>query len=239
VPPRPGGHDVTTASFKFRYAAAAFAGVLLAAIAVAVLFLVRHAGDAGALSAIAERASAERIEPESKARAQGIAAHAADSVADALRDGNVNGVAPRLQPFIDDSTVAAITVTARSGATLYSWRRAPAAAPGALSTQATAPVRTLVENIPGARTPETLASLSVLVEQAAPVARVGLAGRRRSGCASPVGWRSRWRRAARWPPRRWRGASPTTCSARSSLSSAAPSASARATTRARSRCAGW
>ncbi|HYB33178.1 MAG TPA: EAL domain-containing protein [Steroidobacteraceae bacterium] len=168
---------MTAASFKIRYAGAAFLLVLLAGVAVAVLFLVRHAGDARELAAMAERATRERTEPELRARAQSIAAHAADSVAGAVRAGDMRGVALRLQSFLDDNTVAGITVTARSGAPLFSWRRPAAAAPGALTTQATAPVRTLVENIPGAPTPETLADLSVLLAQAAPVTRVGLAGR--------------------------------------------------------------
>ena len=168
---------MTTASFKIRYAAAAFAGVLLAAVAVAMLVLVRQAGDAGALSTIAERAAAERIEPELDARAQRIAAHAADSIAGALRADDISGVTLRLQPFTDDHTVAAITVTAPSGKQLYSWRRAAAAAPGVLTARATAPVRTLVESIPGAATPETLATLSVQIEQAAPATEVGLAAR--------------------------------------------------------------
>jgi diguanylate cyclase (GGDEF)-like protein/PAS domain S-box-containing protein len=174
---------LTTASFKIRYAAAAFAGVLLAAAAVAVLFLVRETGDAGGLSAIAERAAGERIAPELDARARSIAAHAADSIAGALRAGDLSGVTLRLQPFTDGRTVAAITVTAPSGKSLYSWRRAAAAAPGALTARATAPVRTLVESFSGAATPETLATLGVQIEQAAPVTEVGLAARLEAAAA--------------------------------------------------------
>jgi diguanylate cyclase (GGDEF)-like protein/PAS domain S-box-containing protein len=168
---------VTAASFKFKYAGATFIVVLLAAVAVALLFLLRHSADTRSLSTLAEHAARERIDPELAARARSIAAHAADSIAGAVRAGDAGGVVRRLQPFIDDDTVAGLKVTSRSGQTLFEWHRGTATAPGALSTEASAPVRTLVENIPGAVTPETLANVTVALTQAAPVSGVGLAGR--------------------------------------------------------------
>jgi diguanylate cyclase (GGDEF)-like protein/PAS domain S-box-containing protein len=177
---------VTAASFKFKYAIASFVVVLLAALGVAVLFLLRDAADIRSLSAMAEAAARERIEPELEARAHSIATHAADAVAGALRAQDRAGVNRRLQPFTDDATVAAITITTRSGDTLFAWQRASAAAPGALSARASAPVRTFVESIPGAVTPETLADLSVVLEQAAPVPTAGLAGRLAAATADRI-----------------------------------------------------
>jgi diguanylate cyclase (GGDEF)-like protein/PAS domain S-box-containing protein len=168
---------VTAASFKLKYAGASFLVVLLAAAAIAALFLERHAADTRSLGALAEYDARERIDPELAARARSIAAHAADSIAGAVRAGDSSGVVRRLQPFMDDATVSAITVTARSGETLFEWHRGVAATPGALGTRAEAPVRTFVENIPGAVTPETLATLTIRLEQAAPVSAVPLAGR--------------------------------------------------------------
>ncbi|HKD54198.1 MAG TPA: EAL domain-containing protein [Steroidobacteraceae bacterium] len=165
---------MTAASFKFKYAGGTFFLVLLAAVGIAALFLMRHAGDTRSLSAMAENAARERIDPELAARARSIASHAADSVAGAVRARDSSGIQRRLQPFTDDTTVTDLTLTAGSGQTLFSWRRGTAAAPGALSATASAPVRTLAENIPGAVTPETLATLSVVLEQAAPVPSVGL-----------------------------------------------------------------
>jgi len=168
---------VTAASFKFKYAGATFLVVLLAAVAVAALFLVRHTADTRSLSSLAEHAARERIDPELAARARSVAAHAADSIAGTVRAGDAGGVVRRLQPFIDDNTVAALTVTSGSGQTLFEWHRGGDASPGVLTSEASAPVRTLVESIPGAVTPETLASVAVVLEQAAPVPSVGLAGR--------------------------------------------------------------
>jgi diguanylate cyclase (GGDEF)-like protein/PAS domain S-box-containing protein len=181
---------VTAATFKFKYAGAAFAVVVLAAAAVATVLLVRHQGDTRTLSALAERASLERIDPELQARAQSIAAHAADSIAGTVRAGDASGVVRRLQPFVDNPTVAAISVTTRSGKRIFNWRRSAGATVGALSSQVVVPVRTFVENIPGAATPETLATLTVVLEQAAPVPAVSLSGRLEA--ASAARWRLTW-----------------------------------------------
>jgi diguanylate cyclase (GGDEF)-like protein/PAS domain S-box-containing protein len=168
---------VTAATFKFKYSGAAFLVVVLAAAAVGTVLLVRHQADTDTLSVLAERAARERVDPELQARAQSIAAHAADSIAGAVRAGDGSGVVRRLQPFIDDATVAAVTVTGNSGQRIFHWQRSAGATPGALSAQVTAPVRTFVESFPGAVTPETLASLTVVLEQAAPVPGVTLGGR--------------------------------------------------------------
>jgi diguanylate cyclase (GGDEF)-like protein/PAS domain S-box-containing protein len=158
---------VTDGSYKLRYAGVTFIVVLLAALAVGVLLDLRHAADTRTLSTLAESAARERVDPELSARARSVADHAAESVAGAVRAQDAGGVQRRLQPFMDDSTVASLTLTARSGEVLYHWHRATAAPANVMSAQASAAVRTLAENIPGAVTPETLATLSVVVEQAA------------------------------------------------------------------------
>ena len=168
---------VTAASFRLKYAIASFLVVLLAAAAVAVLFMVRHAADARSLTALAEQAARERLAPELEARARTIAARGADAIAGAVRAGDADGIARKLQPFTDDATLAAVTVTGSGGRTLYSWHREAAAAPGSLTTAASARVTTLAENIPGAATPETLGTLTVALEQAAPVPGVSLRAR--------------------------------------------------------------
>jgi diguanylate cyclase (GGDEF)-like protein/PAS domain S-box-containing protein len=163
---------VTNANFKFKYAGGVFLVVVLAAAAVSGVLLIRHASDTRALSALAERASRESLDPELQARAQSIAAHIADSIAGAVRAGDVNGVARRLQPFTDDATLAEIDVTGSSGRRVFAWQRSTAPPPRALSVQVSAPVRAVVDGIP-----ETLGTVTVLLEQAAPVPEVSLAGR--------------------------------------------------------------
>src|SRR5256885_7352469 len=60
--PRRAWTYVTAATFKFKYAGAAFLVVVLAAAAVATVLLVRHQADTRTLSALAERAARERSE---------------------------------------------------------------------------------------------------------------------------------------------------------------------------------
>jgi diguanylate cyclase (GGDEF)-like protein/PAS domain S-box-containing protein len=168
---------VTAASFKLKYAASAFLVVLLAAFGVVALFLVRHDADTRNLGALAESAAVERVTPELQARAESLAAHAADSIAGAVRAGDNAGIVRRLQPFIDNETVSAINVTSSQGKLLYSWRRDEAPEAGALTVRASEPVRTFVENIPGAATPTTLATLTLDLEQAAPVSSLSVGGR--------------------------------------------------------------
>ena len=163
---------VTTANFKFRYAGGAFLVVVLAATAVSGVLALRHAADTRTLSLLAERTTRERLDPELQARAQSIAAHAADSIIGALRATDVNGMARRLQPFLDDATLSEISVTGSSGRRLFAWQRSAAPAPGALSAEVTAPVRAVIDGIP-----QTLGTVTVSLEQAAPVSAVSLAGR--------------------------------------------------------------
>src|SRR5271169_5875986 len=110
MPPAATSH-VTAASFKLKYAAIAFLLVLFAAAVVVALFLLRHDADTRTLGALAEQSARERVTPELQARAQSLAAHAADSIAGAVRAGDESGMVRRLQPFLDNSTVAAISVT--------------------------------------------------------------------------------------------------------------------------------
>jgi diguanylate cyclase (GGDEF)-like protein/PAS domain S-box-containing protein len=168
---------VTAASFKLRYAFTAFLVVLLAAAAVVSLFLVRHEADTHTLGALAEAAARARVTPELQGRAASLAAHAADSIAGAVRAGDSAGTLRRLQPFVDDPTVAALEVTDSAGRSLFRWQRPEAPPNGALTAQASVPVRTYVENIPGAATPATLATLTLRLQQAAPVAGASVGGR--------------------------------------------------------------
>src|SRR5262249_57639165 len=104
---------------KLKCGGGRFLRVLLAGLGVAALFLMRHDADTRSLSVLAENAARERIDPELAARANSIAAHAADSVAGAVRARDTSGIQRRLQPFTDDGTVAALTLTSGSGETLF------------------------------------------------------------------------------------------------------------------------
>ena len=169
---------VTAASFKFKYAAIAFLVVLLAAAAVVALFLVRHDSDTRTLGTLAEAAARERVTPELAARAQDLAVHAADSIAGAVRAGDASGMVRRLQPFVDNPSVAAITVTSTAGKPLFDYRRGEARPAGALSSAARRAGAYLRREHPGGGDP-------------------GDAGESHPG---------RWSRPRRWRRSRWAGA---------------------------------
>jgi diguanylate cyclase (GGDEF)-like protein/PAS domain S-box-containing protein len=167
---------MNAASFKLRYAGAAFLTALLSAAAVAALLILRYQAEASALSGLAEAAQREHVGAELQARAQSIAAHAAESVAGAVRAGDGAGIARRLQPFLEDPTVAAISVDNRLGGNLYTWERGTPPLRGAQGALVTVPVRLATESFPAAITPETLANLTLALEPAAPAATLPLRG---------------------------------------------------------------
>ncbi|MBV9621730.1 MAG: PAS domain-containing protein, partial [Gammaproteobacteria bacterium] len=182
---------MTAASFKLRYALAAFAVVLFAAAAVGALILLRQQAANHQLGALAEQATHASAQSELASRADSLAARAADSIAGAVRAGDSSGMVRRLQPFLDDPTVSELTISGLAGRELFRWQRAGAPDPGVLHAHASAPVRTYMESIPGAVTPSTLATLALDLEQPTPLGSVGgrleAAGAQRIGITALLG----------------------------------------------------
>lgn len=171
--PSCGARQVTAVRFKLRYALAAFATVLFAAAAVGALVLLRQQAAERQLGALAEQATQASAQSELEQRARTLAAHAGDSIAGAVRAGDASGMARRLQPFLDDGSVRALAVTSSAGRELFHWQRAGAAPSHPLRAHVAVPVRIYLESIPGAATPSTLATLTLDLEQPAPLAAVG------------------------------------------------------------------
>jgi len=167
---------VTAVSLKLKYASAAFVVVLLAVTIVTVMLAWQHDANTRRLGAEAENSVRERVAVELRARAAATASLAAESVLSAVRARDPGAIAHRLQPFADDPSVASITVTDTSGATLYLWRR-PVHTEGALQSEVTRPLRDMVESIPGAATPQTFGQIDLVVEQSSPAAAETLKGR--------------------------------------------------------------
>src|ERR1700722_7482570 len=175
---------MTAVGLKLKDATAAFVAVLLAMAAVTVLLVWQHDSDTRHLGAMAEDTARESLDVELRARASSTAAHAADSITNSIRTRDTVTVARRLLPFIEDPTVAAITVMDSTGSVIYPWHRSVQPQKGVLQAEATEPVRTLVENIPGAATPETFGTVRVLLEQSAPMVNATLTGRLLAASAS-------------------------------------------------------
>ena len=89
--------------------------VLVAVTAVTALLVWQYGSGTRHLGAMAEDTLRQRVDLELRARAASTASHAADSITNAIRTHDTVTVARRLLPFIEDSTVAAITVMDTAG----------------------------------------------------------------------------------------------------------------------------
>jgi len=168
---------VTAVTLKVKYASAAFVVVLLAMVVLAALFAWQDDVGSSRLGSMAEDAVRERVATELSARATETAQHAADAIAAAVRSPDAAALSRRLQPFMDDGTVVEIAVTDTAGDILFSWKRPARPRADALRSEATEPVREMVESIPGAATPHTFGQLRLVLEQAAPPASTTLSSR--------------------------------------------------------------
>ncbi|HEY1283925.1 MAG TPA: diguanylate cyclase, partial [Steroidobacteraceae bacterium] len=156
---------MNTASLKLKYAGAAFVAVLLGTVLVMLLLGWQQRKDAQQLGDIAQGYARDRVALELQERANATARHAAESAAIAIRAGDTEALARRMQAFTDEPTLSSLTVRNPAGDVLYQWRRGNPPA-NALQLQSIEPVRAMVESIPGAATPKTLGELRVVVTQA-------------------------------------------------------------------------
>ena len=93
-------------------------------------------------------------------RAGTVATAAAALAAPALAQRDRADLARRLQPLLDDPTLLALSVVDTEDRVLFTSRRSAPDASRPLGAAA-APVRAMLESIPGARTPRTLGEARV------------------------------------------------------------------------------
>jgi diguanylate cyclase (GGDEF)-like protein/PAS domain S-box-containing protein len=158
---------VNVVSLKIKYAGAAFLAVALGALFVVALLAWQHRSDSQRQGDLASGFARQGVSLELQARAQTSARYVADAAAAALTDPDPGSLAARMQPFLDDPTVATITVRDNAGGVLFHWH-APESTIPSLQAAGTEPVRTMVESIPRAATPKTLGEARVVLTQTAP-----------------------------------------------------------------------
>ena len=127
----------------------------------------QHRADEQRLAGLAQGVTRDRVALELQARASAIARHAAESAGVGIADPDTEALGRRLQSFSDDPTLSALTVRNAAGDVLYQWRRDGVTSADSLQIQGLAPIRTMVESIPGAATPQTLGEVRVVLTQAA------------------------------------------------------------------------
>ena len=153
-------------SLKLKYAAAAFASILVGTLAVMGLLAWQHREDAERLGNLAEDYSREHVSLELQARAAGLARHMADQATSALQADDHLAVAQRMQRFADDLTVATIVIRDAAGQVVYQWHRPGAEESDALQWQALQTVRAPARG--DGTSGERLGEVRVVLSQASP-----------------------------------------------------------------------
>jgi len=169
---------VSAVSLKVKYAGAAFIAVLVAALALMGVVAWQQRIESRHLGSLAQSDERARTAVELNARAISTAQHVAEVAASVLRSGVDRAtLAQRMQAFLDDATLEAITVSGTDGTELYGWHSTTAPQGGALLASATEPVRAMLESLPGAVTPRTLGQVQVTLSEAQPAPQGALAER--------------------------------------------------------------
>jgi len=148
-------YSVSAVSLKLKYAGAAFLAVALGALFVIALLAWQHGTDSQRQEELANSFVRQDVDHELQVRAQSTARYVADAVAPALAAGNPEEIEKRLQRFTDDPSIASITVGNAYGATIFDWQAPTNPAPS-ITRQATEPVRSMSESLPGVSTPRRL-----------------------------------------------------------------------------------
>lgn len=156
-------------SFKSKYITVAVVAAILVALAVASVTLFQSRIQHSALVNTAAADARSRVAGELTLRADDLAQHLADSVADDVLHGDRAAIRVRAEHFQRDETLLGVVVRSAGGEELYSWRR-PGGAVGMITRSAVVPVRVEVQTLPGINTPQTLGELEVEVRsfEAAP-----------------------------------------------------------------------
>jgi len=153
---------VTIASFKSKYIAVAVIAAVLLSLTTGAVMVYENRVQHTALLGTAAVESRERVIGELTLRANEIARHAAERVADGVIHNDRDTVIAQLDTFKRDTTLLAVTVRSSAGQDLYSWRRGDDTS-GNITQGATAPVRANVQAMPGVVALQTVGEVEVVL----------------------------------------------------------------------------
>jgi len=151
---------VTIVSFKSKYIAVAVIAAILVALAVGSVMVYENRAQHAALLDTAAADARNRVTGELTLRANDVARHISDRVADALQRGDRDGIAAQLGVFKSDNTLMGVIVRDLPGKQIYAWHR-PNDASGAITRSAIVPVRASVQAMPGIETPQTIGEAEI------------------------------------------------------------------------------
>jgi diguanylate cyclase (GGDEF)-like protein/PAS domain S-box-containing protein len=153
---------VSIVSFKSKYITVAVIAAILVALAVASVMIYENRAQHSTLIRTAAADSRDRILGELTLRAGDVAQHLADTVAEAVLEGDVERIRNQAQFFQRDDTLLGIVLRGTGGEELYVWRR-DSDVSGLITRSAIVPVRAEAQVTPGIVSPRTVGELEVEV----------------------------------------------------------------------------
>ena len=154
------GREVRSIGLQNKFVLASLLVTLSLVTAMGGLLWYHVVQDRVVLSRVAVEESQDLMQREVAQRAGTVATAAAALAAPALAQRDRSDLARRLQPLLDDPTLMALSVVDTEDRVLFTSRRSAPDASRPIGAAA-APVRAMLESIPGTRTPRTLGEARV------------------------------------------------------------------------------
>jgi diguanylate cyclase (GGDEF)-like protein/PAS domain S-box-containing protein len=151
---------VSIVSFKSKYIAVAVAAAVVVALAVGSVMVYESRSQHSAMVDSASADAHNRVLGELTLRANELARHVSERVADGVLRNDRELVAAQLETFTRDDTLLSVVLRSTSGNEIYSWRRADDAG-GRITRRAIVPVRADVQASPGIMTPTTVGEAEI------------------------------------------------------------------------------
>jgi diguanylate cyclase (GGDEF)-like protein/PAS domain S-box-containing protein len=152
-------------SLKQKFLLAAVLSTIAGITAVAAALWYQMHADSGVVTGIIARESRQQITAELEARADALARHVATAAAEPLARGNAAELARSLQPFLDDTSVVALSVQDVAQRSQFEWSRDGALddESAALLSSGEAAVRVLADAPGGVSAPRGVGTVSVML----------------------------------------------------------------------------
>lgn len=148
------------ASFKAKYIAVAIAAAVTISLAVGAVMTYENHAQHDALLDTAAADSRNRVLGELTLRANDVARHVSERVADGVLRGERTQVINQLDSFKRDDTFMGVIVRDLAGKPIYSWRR-PADGLDSITRSTIMPVRAILQQMPGVDAPQTIGEVEI------------------------------------------------------------------------------
>jgi diguanylate cyclase (GGDEF)-like protein/PAS domain S-box-containing protein len=153
---------VAIVSFKSKYIAVAVAAAIAVSLALGSVMVYGNREQHAALLDSVSADTRDRVLGELSLRANELAGHIAERVADAVSRNDREQIAAQVETFTRDDTLLGISLRDTAGTEMYSWRRSGDDGTG-MKRSASLPVRAAMQTAPGISTASTVGQVEVEV----------------------------------------------------------------------------